>query len=1269
LSQGEARDAGEKAAKATADEWQKTADSINNGLTDSLFRAFESGKGFFKSFWDGIKNLFKTTVLKLAIQGVVGGVMGGTGGIASAASSLLGGGGAGGLSGIGNLLGSGVASAITGGLSAGFGGLAGSIGSLFGAAGTGATLGGSLSAGSIALGAGNIAGGLATIVGALGPIALGIGAVASLLMGKQDKRFGSQYEYVAGSETRIAGGPNKGVDYGNQKQAQDVVIGTINSLLMRVGSSQQVGNFASGFESSEKGKGFSYAGGTFANGVTFGQGATGLGFQNNRGSKTPEQAIAEYKDELIQATLQALQAATDLPKVIADQLKDVNIDALSGDALKNFAAAIDKQITEVESFRTAVQGLPFAALRDLSFDAAAGLIAAGGGLEALSSKLGAYYENFYGEEEKRAQTIASINAATAGSGLDAATATRASFRAIVEAQDLTTEAGRKTYASLIGVAGAFAGITPAVEAAVVGISDTLKSLQKESEGLDVSLLRAQGDPQGADKAQYKIDTAGLSAAEKAVFDYNAGIRAQIAVLDAAKTAAESLATSLRNFASERGNLEANLLAAQGDDKGAAELRRTQAVAGLTAVETAAYDYNRALEAQIIVVNTAKAAAEALATSLRTFASERGSLEANLLAAQGDDKGASKLRREQAVAGLSAVEIAAYDYNRALEAQIVVFNTAKTASEALAQSLRTFAAERGGLEANLLDAQGDSTGATALRRTQAIAGLSAVEIAAYDYNRSIEAQIVVLNTAKTAVLALAQSLRTFASERSVLEADLLDAQGNKGGASEARRAIAITGLSGAEIAAYDFNAALRKTITELNNATAAADTLASTNRGLADRLAVLKGTETDRSLALRDATDETTKSLLRQIYAQEDLNTETKAATETALKALAIAQQRGGLEIRILELQGRSAEALTAKRKIELNAMDASLRPLQELIYGLEDVASAAEKGAQDLAKSKEKAAQAGSTALTVLGNSINEAKNASKAAFDAQIAIINAQKTSAADAFKAQQNALQSTLKAAGDSVSKLSNLTSALQSTINGLQLPGSEAANRKAGQQQINEAIARAKSTGVLPEAESLRNALSAVSAPSQDQFGSSVDFERDFLLTKNSLIELNDITKTQLSAADQTVVLLQTMIETGQTQYDELIRSYDDAGRFAQEQYEAQSMRLDESYKLAESQLSEALGTKLAVLGVADAVEGVRQAVLGINLLNAPPATVQPVIFTPTNNIGSGGLQTGLQALEGLMTQMITAQQDGNVSAQSTASALQGQQTRPLLVEIAA
>lgn len=52
-------------------EYDKFWGDIGEGLTDSLFRAFESGKGFGKTFVDSLKNLLKTTVMKVILEPVM----------------------------------------------------------------------------------------------------------------------------------------------------------------------------------------------------------------------------------------------------------------------------------------------------------------------------------------------------------------------------------------------------------------------------------------------------------------------------------------------------------------------------------------------------------------------------------------------------------------------------------------------------------------------------------------------------------------------------------------------------------------------------------------------------------------------------------------------------------------------------------------------------------------------------------------------------------------------------------------------------------------------------------------------------------------------------------------------------------------------------------------------------------------------------------------------------------------------------------------------
>ncbi len=92
-----------EARRVVLDGWQRTADSINQSLTDALLRGFESGKGFAENMRDTIVNMFKTLVLRPIISAVVNPV---AGAISSAITGFTGGaGGSGG--GVGTLLSSG----------------------------------------------------------------------------------------------------------------------------------------------------------------------------------------------------------------------------------------------------------------------------------------------------------------------------------------------------------------------------------------------------------------------------------------------------------------------------------------------------------------------------------------------------------------------------------------------------------------------------------------------------------------------------------------------------------------------------------------------------------------------------------------------------------------------------------------------------------------------------------------------------------------------------------------------------------------------------------------------------------------------------------------------------------------------------------------------------------------------------------------------------------------------------------------------------------
>ena len=447
-----------KAAKAAADEWQKTADSIYNGLTDSLYRAFESGKDFFSTLWAGIKNTFKTTVLKLTIQGVMTGITGALGlsGTANAATS-----GAQGLGSLGNLLGLGAGGGTFGaGVGAGFG-------ALFGEAG----LMGGLDAGITALGAGNIMGGLGTLAGALGPIALGVAAVYSIAKsldnsGTPHTGGGSQYSASGGlldARSSVFASGFTGIAYSDS--TTQMTAGLVQSIVAILDSTavafgKQAGYTAAASFADDSSKDGAWGSLRIADAVgkvltdwqaggvsfrTFSDGAAGS---------------AEYL-AAISADVRAAINGIGLPDWAQKMVNALPVDA----TLEQLAAVMDKinaVAVQVTGFAKAMETLPFANLKNLSADATIALLKLTGGLEGFIQKANAFISAYYTEGEQmaikakelvRALESISMNPAAFGS-----TDPRAAFRAVFESIDATTALGKQQVATMLEIAPAFAQV-------------------------------------------------------------------------------------------------------------------------------------------------------------------------------------------------------------------------------------------------------------------------------------------------------------------------------------------------------------------------------------------------------------------------------------------------------------------------------------------------------------------------------------------------------------------------------------------------------------------------------------------------------------------------------------------------------------------------------------------------------------------------------------------------------------------------------------------
>lgn len=221
----------------------------------------------------------------------------------------------------------------------------------------------------------------------------------------------------------------------------------------------------------------------------------------------------------------------------------------------------------------------------------------------------------------------------------------------------------------------------------------------------------------------------------------------------------------------------------------------------------------------------------------------------------------------------------------------------------------------------------------------------------------------LENTQGAVESLSETLRSLQQEQQSLQRELLALQGGD------LRAFDTAGFTEAELAAYDFNEALRQQIATLRQAAAAADeaaraeadriravaseaaalqrqilelngdtaaiaaadraAIAPENLGLYDEVIRLREAASRAAAAAR-ASEEARAAADRA--RQERERAAEQAAAERQRRLEQIANERAGLETRLLQLQGNTLEL----RRRERAELDASNRALYDRVVALED---------------------------------------------------------------------------------------------------------------------------------------------------------------------------------------------------------------------------------------------------------------------------------------------------------------------------------------------
>lgn len=490
-----ARDASIKAAKEAQDAWQRTADDINRSLTDALMRGFESGKDFAQNLRDTTKNMFGTLVLRPIISAVMTPVAG-------AVNSLLYGG-AGGAAGAGNALGMiGSGANLINGLQ-GTQGVLGTVGGWLGlnTAATNAALASTIgidaaSAAAAANGAAAAGGGVLSGIGTALPWVAGAAALMSIVSSLDDSgtyHTGGAAQYSA---ARGLSAGQSGADYNigfGRVEAGAETISAVGTVAQGIGTAldtvaQAFGRKAGYEVAAAFARDTSEDPEWAALRISLG-GTDVVNWNDDRMSKWAPREVANGDAGWTQFLGAAAQEMRDIVLGMGlPSWADKMLQSIGDSASMEQLTAVIQQIGVVQTAFESM-GKNLVGFAGYSDEAKGAIMELSGGIEALVNNANGYYSNFYSAKEQRDNIQKQLNEEFAKLKLtlpdiDANNA-REQYRKLIEAQDASTEEGRKAIAMLLELSGVFAQITVSGDEVAAQIASQRQSLEER-------LLKAQG---------------------------------------------------------------------------------------------------------------------------------------------------------------------------------------------------------------------------------------------------------------------------------------------------------------------------------------------------------------------------------------------------------------------------------------------------------------------------------------------------------------------------------------------------------------------------------------------------------------------------------------------------------------------------------------------------------------------------------------------------------------------------------------------------------
>ena len=243
--------------------------------------------------------------------------------------------------------------------------------------------------------------------------------------------------------------------------------------------------------------------------------------------------------------------------------------------------------------------------------------------------------------------------------------------------------------------------------------------------------------------------------------------------------------------------------------------------------------------------------------------------------------------------------------------------------------------------------------------------------------------------------------------------------------------------------------------------------------------------------------------------------------ETMNELLAAAQQRYDLTTRLLQLQGNGEELLRRHREREMEATHELNRELLQTIYSIEDLQAAAARASQAVAIANQGVADA--------NQAVADATASLRQAIDAEKGRIQA-------SFASLISGLTDRLDVANEAMDKSRSIYEMLSDSLSSRQVGGDDAFS---GRRSSSLAFLRGGDFG---DEQKLENALDVVAEPSEQLFGSFVDYARDFGRTSAIIDGAKSIARIQLDADEKQVLLLQQQIDNAKASEEAQLAALD-------------------------------------------------------------------------------------------------------------------------------